>query len=67
MDIDKGGTQLDLSFRIAEFSRGMTVRATYMTELFEPSTIARLMENYQTILERIVAKPQARLSELRVF
>jgi amino acid adenylation domain-containing protein len=67
MDIDKGGTQLDLSFRVAEFSRGMTVRATYMTELFEPSTIARLMENYQAILERIVATPQARLSELRVF
>ena len=37
---------------------------TYATDLFEASTITRLIGHFQTLLEGIVARPEARLSEL---
>ncbi|HEY0739451.1 MAG TPA: amino acid adenylation domain-containing protein, partial [Herpetosiphonaceae bacterium] len=36
----------------------------YNTDLFDESTIVRLVEHYQTLLRAIVAEPSARLAEL---
>ena len=44
--------------------RGVMV---YNTDLFDPTTILRLVESFQTLLEGIAANPNQRLSELSVL
>jgi amino acid adenylation domain-containing protein len=39
----------------------------YATDLFDSSTIARMQEHYQRLLENIVSQPKARLSELSLI
>ncbi len=56
--------KFDLLLSLAEVSEGMRGSIEYSTDLFESSTIARMVVHFQTLLEGIVANPQARLSEL---
>jgi amino acid adenylation domain-containing protein len=46
---------------------GITMVWEYSTDLFEPDTIARMIENYQTLLGSIVADPARRLAELPIL
>ncbi len=48
----------------AEGLRGVVV---YNTDLFEPATIARLRQHFQTLLEGIVANSDARVADLPVL
>ena len=49
---------------IAEIGSELEVAVEYSTELFDASTPARLLKNYQALLERIVANPKAKISQL---
>ena len=62
--IDNGTSKFDLSMEIAEIGSGLEVAVEYSTDLFHASTPARLLKNYQTLLERIVANPKAKISQL---
>ncbi|MBD2510747.1 amino acid adenylation domain-containing protein [Nostoc muscorum FACHB-395] len=44
--------------------KGITVFWEYNTDLFDAATIERMVENYQTLLESIVANQEHRVSEL---
>ena len=60
--IDNGTSKFDLSMEIAEIGSGLDVAVEYSTELFEASTPARLLRNYRTLLEGIVANPSGKIS-----
>ena len=62
--IDNGTAKFDLSMEIAEIGSELEVALEYSTELFDASTPARLLKNYQALLERIVANPKAKISQL---
>ena len=64
LPVDTGTTQFDLTLELSETPHGLTGRVEYATDLFETATIARLIGHFQTLLEGIVAHPEARLSEL---
>jgi len=64
IQVDSGSTQFDLSLELSETPRGLAGRVEYATDLFEAATISRLIGHFQTLLEGIVAQPEARLSEL---
>ncbi len=64
LQTDTGTTQLDLSLELSETPHGLAGRVKYATDLFEAATIGRLIGHFQTLLEGIVALPEARLSEL---
>jgi amino acid adenylation domain-containing protein len=67
MDV-KGETSvfdLTLSFVEAEHGR-IRVLCRYNTDLFEPVTIRRMLERLEALLDRIVARPEARLSALNI-
>ena len=65
VEIESGTSKFDLTLSVAETADGSLICAfEYATSLFEASTIARLAGHYETLLEGIVAKPQARLSDL---
>ncbi|MCC5658374.1 amino acid adenylation domain-containing protein [Nostoc sp. XA010] len=55
----------DLHLSLSEEIDGeISASLEYSTELFDATTIARMIENFQTLLAGIVANPQAKLSEL---
>jgi amino acid adenylation domain-containing protein len=58
-------SRLDLSIILREVSGGaLRAQLEYTTDLFDASTIERLIGHYTTLLEGVVRDPQQRLSEL---
>jgi len=57
-------SQFDLTLELLETPQGLKGALEYATDLFEAATITRLIGHFQTLLEGIAARPEARLSEL---
>ncbi|MBD2772939.1 non-ribosomal peptide synthetase [Iningainema tapete] len=64
LDVDTGTAKFDLTMELDERPEGIIGRIEYSTDLFEDSTISRMIEHFQTLLEGIVANPQTLISEL---
>jgi amino acid adenylation domain-containing protein len=61
--LDRGGAQFELGFGVdTEITRTLSVE--YNTDLFERTTIERLVGQYFTILEAVAAAPATRISRL---
>ncbi|TBR57013.1 hypothetical protein B4U84_26650, partial [Westiellopsis prolifica IICB1] len=56
--------KFDLSLYMINTQEGLVGTLEYNTDLFEKSSIQRMVKHLQTLLEGIVANPQQRLSEL---
>ncbi|MEG4574238.1 amino acid adenylation domain-containing protein [Microcoleus sp. N3A4] len=56
--------KLDLSLSLYKTEQGLTGAFEYSTDLFNATTIARMIEHWQTLLAGIVANPEQRLSDL---
>ena len=57
-------TRFDLEFHLWVVPEGLAGPLIYNTDLFERTTILRMLTHFQTLLEGIAANPDARLSEL---
>ncbi len=64
MALEQRVSQFDLTLAIVESGDTLAASLQYNTALFEPSTIRRMGEHFQTLLHGIVSQPQKRLSEL---
>jgi natural product biosynthesis luciferase-like monooxygenase protein/amino acid adenylation domain-containing protein len=67
VDVDSGTSKFDLTLVCTETPRGLSTVLEYRSDLFEPTTAARLMEHLRTLLEDAVAHPGRRLSELSLM
>ena len=56
--------QFDLTFMMVETSRGLGASIQYNSDLFETSTISRMANHFQTLVEGVLSNPGQRLSEL---
>jgi acyl carrier protein len=65
-DIDAGSSKLDLTLNLEETSNGYAGWMEFSTDLFDHSTIERMIHHYQFLLKSIVINPASRLSELAV-
>jgi amino acid adenylation domain-containing protein len=63
-EVDNGTAKYDLSLTLFEDQVEMKGRLEYNTDLFDPSTIARLLRHFQVLLEAVVADPNQRLADL---
>jgi amino acid adenylation domain-containing protein len=62
---DSGTAKFDLTMTMAEEVEGrLTGAIEYNTDLFNASTIARMLGHFQTLLEAAVADPQQRIADL---
>jgi amino acid adenylation domain-containing protein len=61
---DSETAHFDLTLEMAETEQGLTATFVYNTDLFDRGTIARMLENFQTLLEAVVDDPAQRLSDL---
>ena len=63
--VDNRTTQFDLTLDLFETADGgLSGGVEYAIDLFDAATIGRLISHFHTLLEGIVAHPEARLSEL---
>ena len=64
MDEENTTTKFDLTLFITERAEALECSFEYNVDLFDHATISRLAEHYLVLLQGIVNRPQARLSEL---
>jgi alpha-ketoglutarate-dependent taurine dioxygenase len=64
IDVDSKIARFDLVLFTDFKDRQLVTTWNYNTDLFEPSTISRMMNHFKTLLVNIVAQPDARLKEL---
>jgi amino acid adenylation domain-containing protein len=64
LDFKRGASIFDLAFMTFETEAGLAGHFEYATDLFDAETIAGLAEQYQCLLQAIVAAPQASLDAL---
>ncbi len=64
LDVEYTVAKFDLGLSVTESKMGLKCVLAYNTDLFEASTIQRLLEHWQILLEGIVASPYTRLADL---
>ncbi len=64
LDIDTGTAKFDLSLYLTETPAGLAGSFEYSTDLFDATTIARMIRQLQTLLEGIALDPGRPLSAL---
>ncbi|HSS77098.1 MAG TPA: amino acid adenylation domain-containing protein, partial [Thermoanaerobaculia bacterium] len=64
-----GGTTalFDLQVYVSDLGQGLSTNWEYSTDLFDAATIERLAGHFGVVLEGIVARPEARVSELALL
>jgi amino acid adenylation domain-containing protein/non-ribosomal peptide synthase protein (TIGR01720 family) len=62
VEVDPGSAKFDLSLEMTLAPEGLTGFFEFNLDLFEPSTIARMAVHFLTLLEKIVAEPQRKLT-----
>jgi non-ribosomal peptide synthetase component F len=64
LPLHSGTAKFDLMFSLEENGDGLGGFVEYNTDLFDESTIVRLLGNFQTLLEGVAENPGQRLSQL---
>ena len=64
MDVEGGIARFDLAIFIWDMPMGLQGAFEYRTDLFEPESIARMTEHFETLLHHIIAEPNASLETL---
>jgi non-ribosomal peptide synthetase component F len=67
VEVENRTAKYDLLFTLTETEQGISASLEYNTNLFEATTIARLLEQFQLLLEGIVAQPDVKLRDLRAI
>ncbi|HSK80240.1 MAG TPA: non-ribosomal peptide synthase/polyketide synthase [Thermoanaerobaculia bacterium] len=62
--VDLGTAKFDLSLSFEGGADGLEGGAEYATDLFDATTVRRMLGHFETLLEGIAASPEARISEL---
>ncbi len=66
-EIELGTSKFDLTVTLAETLNGLVGDIEYSTELFDQSTITRIVSHFQTLLGSIAAQPHAKVKQLNIL
>lgn len=67
IEVEHGTTPFDLLLEMSDGVEGLTGLLSYSTDLFEETTIERLIEHFKRLLEQVIADPDQRLSSYRLM
>jgi natural product biosynthesis luciferase-like monooxygenase protein len=67
LPVESGTAEFELILTMEETSEGLGGSLIYSTDLFEQATIAKMLRQYQTLLESIVVNPDEHLSGIRLL
>jgi amino acid adenylation domain-containing protein len=65
--LEQRAVQFDLTLMAAEIGRGIILSIHYNIDLFESTTIRRVLANYQKLLESVVAHPDRCIEDLPII
>ncbi|HET8842872.1 MAG TPA: amino acid adenylation domain-containing protein, partial [Ktedonobacteraceae bacterium] len=64
---EQNTAEFELRMGVTQSAQGLSTTLEYNTDLFEDSTIQRILSHWETILQGIVARPEQRLSRLSLL
>src|SRR4028118_1036117 len=67
LEFDTPSAKFDLELHLWESPEGLRGQVIYSTDLFDDTTITRMLGHFQTLLKGIVANPQQRLGKLSIL
>ena len=67
MDIDRRAVQFDMVLAIEDTPLGLSGSLSYNTDLFNSSTITRLMKQFQELLEAVANNVEVRIADVRLL
>ncbi len=67
LDIKQEIAKFDIALFLTETKQGITGKWQYKEDLFEEELIARMSENFQTLLENIVNQPDSLINDLEIL
>lgn len=67
MEVESGASAFDLTLTIAEGEQGLEGAVEYCIDLFEDTTIQRMIEHWQMVLKEVVQAPGGRVGEIGVL
>ncbi|TCP66050.1 non-ribosomal peptide synthetase [Baia soyae] len=67
VDVDNNTAKFDFEVQIMETSEGIQGRVEYSTDLFDGTTIQRMIVHYHTLLEELVQAPDLSIIEVNLL
>jgi amino acid adenylation domain-containing protein len=67
LELERGTAKVDLGLFIAEGPRGLGASFEYATDLFDASTVDRMLAHYESILEAVAADPDRSVGGLSLL
>ena len=67
MPVHNGTTKFDVGIFLIETPGGLSCMAEYSTDLFDASTIRRMLGHFETLLTAIVQNPEQRIGEIPIM
>jgi pristinamycin I synthase-3/4 len=67
VDIDYGTAKYDITWSVMEKNGELSVNCEYASDLFNESTIQRMLEHYQVLLQNIVSQPGTAINQLAIL
>ena len=64
LELESGTAKFDLTLSMYERELGLRAYLAYNTDLFDTSTIKRMLDHFQTLIEGVVANPDQPVGEL---
>ncbi len=65
--MEQRGAPFDLTLIVFEIGDTLTASFRYNTDLFDSATIERMAENFNTLLDGVLARPEAPLSQVPIL
>jgi amino acid adenylation domain-containing protein len=65
LEVENTTVTHDLLLQLTDTEQGITGLLKYNTDLFEQSSITRMLEHFQTILRNVVTEPNVKLNDLK--
>ncbi|HEX8436630.1 amino acid adenylation domain-containing protein, partial [Archangium sp.] len=66
-ELSRQHSKFDLSLALTESAEGLDGLLEYSTDLYEAGSVERMAHHFQVLLESALARPEARVSELRLL
>jgi amino acid adenylation domain-containing protein/FkbH-like protein len=67
LEVYSGTAKFDLALHIAERPNGLNCMMEYNTDLFDGSTIIRMLGHFRTLLEAVIADPDQHIANLPIL
>ena len=66
-DIGTGRSKFDLMFSVRETIKGLEVSVEYSKDLYEESTIRRMLDHYERLFQSVVSNPDSGIGDLSML